>query len=201
MNRAGIRDSGFEVNTDVALVNPDWLQFAGSHDQRFGLAISHLKSQIRGRAYDNEAMRVRVARNGYYVQSRQFPAAFFGDLTTARVRFIGAEEADAISWEAVAHYRSGEAESLTRVHSVGERPDFFFGYRFLGHSRYEYGTLQAKEDLHLRVMLASQEPLDLLGGERRGVVILQRLGDDRNVLVTAPGRRQPFGAGGGWPGE
>lgn len=201
MEPAQTTQGGFEVNTDVALVNPDWLQFAGNHDQRFGLAISHLKSLIRGRSYDNDAMRVRVARNGYYVQSRQFPAAFFGDLTSARIRFVTAEEADAISWEAVAHYRSGEAESLTRVYSAGERPDFFFGYRFRGHSRYEYGTLQAKPDVHLRVMLAAEEPLELLDGERRGVVILQRLADGRNVLIVAPGRRQPYSAGAGWPSE
>src|SRR5690625_4928530 len=201
MTPAQAVQGGFEVNTDVALVNPDWQQFAGNHDQRFGLAISHLKSLIRGRAYDNEAMRLRVARDGYYVQSRQFPAAFLGDLTTARVRFVSAEEAEAVSWEAVAHYWSGEAESLMRVYSVGERPDFFFGYRIRGHSRYEYGTLQAKPDLHLRVMLAADEPVELLGGEERGVVVLQKLKDGRNVLITAPGRRQPYSAGTGWLSE
>ena len=187
---------GFEVNTDMALVDPDWEHFAGMHDQRYGLAISHLKSLVRGRAFDNEAMRVRVGKNGYYVQSRHFPAAFFGDTTTARTRTVSDDEAAAISWEAVAHYRSGEAGSLTCVYSGGEPGDFFFGYRLSGRRRFEYGQLKRRMAVHLRVMLEAEEPIELLGGEKSGVLIQQRLEDGRNIVITAAGRRQPYFAQG-----
>lgn len=183
---------GFEVNTDIALVDPDWEHFAGTHDQRYGLAISHLKSVVRGRSYDNAAMKVRVGAAGYYVQSRQFPAAFFGDTTKARVRFVSEDEASAVVWEAVAHWRSGEAESLTCVYRGKDNREFFFGYRLGGVRRFEYGMLRARPDIHLRVMLNAAEPSDLLGGERRGVLIHQQLEDGRHVLITAAGRRQPY---------
>lgn len=185
---------GFEINTDLALVNPDWEQFEGSHDRHYGLAITHLKSLVRGRSYDNTAMRVRVGKNGYYVQSRQFPAAFFGDTTAAKVRFVSAEEAEAICWEAVAHYRSGEAESLTCVYTDGERSEFFFGYRLGRQRRYEYGLLKSGAGLHLRVMLNAEEGIDLLDGARRGVLIHQQLSGGRHVIITAAGRRQPYPA-------
>ena len=189
IQRDGIK--GFEVNTDMALVDPDWEHFAGTHDHRYGL-----KSVVRGRSYDNEAMRVRVGRNGYYVQSRQFPAAFFGDTTKATVRQVGEDEAAAISWEAVAHYRSGEAESLTSIYRSSEPNEFFFGYRLAGQRRFEYGMLKPRMGMHLRVMLNSSEPIEMLGGERRGVLILQQLPDDRFVVITAAGRRQPYPAPG-----
>ena len=51
---------GVVVNTDAALVDPDWDVFAAEHERRFGLAISHLKSLVRGTSYDNEVMKVRV---------------------------------------------------------------------------------------------------------------------------------------------
>ena len=183
---------GFEVNTDMALVDPDWEHFAGTHDQRYGLVISHLKSVVKGRSYDNSAMKVRVGRQGYYVQSRQFPAAFFGDTTAARVRFGSEDEAAAVTWEAVAHYRSGEAESLTCIYPGKEHREFFFGYRLGGVRRFEYGRLKPQPGVHLRVMLNAIEPSDLLGGERRGVLIHQQLKDGRHVLITAAGRRQPY---------
>jgi hypothetical protein len=41
---------GVVVNTDAALVDPDWDVFAAEHERRFGLAISHLKSLVRARA-------------------------------------------------------------------------------------------------------------------------------------------------------
>lgn len=185
---------GFEINTDMALVNPDWEQFQGSHDRHYGLAITHLKSLVRGRSYDNSAMRVRVGKNGYYVQSRQFPAAFFGDTTAARVRFVSPEEAESVCWEAVAFYRSAEAESMTCVYSGGERPEFFFGYRLGGQRRFEYGMLKSGPGVHLRVMLNSEEGIELLDGARRGVLIHQQLQDGRHVIITAPGRRQPYPA-------
>lgn len=185
---------GFEINTDMALVNPDWEQFEGTHDRHYGLAISHIKSLVKGRAYDNSVMRVRVGKTGFYVQSRQFPAAFFGDTTVARVRFVSQEEAEAVTWECIANYRSGEAESLTSVYSGGERPEFFFGYRLGSERRYEYGSLKTGLALHLRVMLNQEEPSGLLGQERRGVVVYQQLRDGRHVVITAPGRRQPYPA-------
>ena len=183
---------GFEINTDMALIDPDWEHFAGTHDQRYGLAISHLKSLVKGRSYDNDVMKVRAGRNGYYVQSRQFPAAFFGDTSAARVRFVDEEEASALCWEAVAHYRSGEAQSLTTVYAGGERTEFFFGYRLDGDGRYEYGQLKPGLGHHLRVMLNAQEPVEALGGEKRGVLIHQRLSDNRHVIITAAGRRQSY---------
>jgi len=45
--------------------------------------------------------------------------------------------------------------------------------------------------LHLRVLLEASAPLDLLP-DGHGVVVLQKLADGRNVLLTAPGRRPPF---------
>lgn len=183
---------GFEVNTDVALIDPDWDQFAGRHDHLFGLAISHLKSVVRGRSYDNDVMKVRAGRSGYYVQSRQFPAAFFGDTNAATVRFVGEEEAGALVWEAVAHYRSGEAQSLTAIYGGNDKVEFFFGYRLAGQGRYEYGHLKPVLGHHLRVMINAEEPLEVLGGASRGVLIHQRLPDDRHVIITAAGRRQPY---------
>jgi hypothetical protein len=41
---------GVVVNTDAALIDPDWDVFAAEHERRYGLAISHLKSLVRGRA-------------------------------------------------------------------------------------------------------------------------------------------------------
>lgn len=187
-------EHGFEVNTDVALVNPDWDDIAGSHDHRYGLAISHLKSIVKGRTYDNAAMRVRVGKAGYYVQSRRFPAAFFGDTSRARVRTVSADEARAVTWEAVAFYRSGEAESLTCIYGPGAQGEFFFGYRVANLHRFEFGSLRPGTGMHMRVMINAEEPCDLLGGERRGVVIHQELPGDRHVLITASGRRQPYPA-------
>ncbi len=183
---------GYEVNTDGALVNPDWEDFAELHDRRYSLAISQLKSMVRGRQYDNGAMRVRVSRHGYYVQSRRFPAAFFGDTSPATVRRVDGEEARAISWEAAAYYRSGEAESLTCIYAADQQGEFFFGYRIGANRRMEMGSLRSRQGMHMRVMLNADEPAELIGGERRGVVILQQLANGSHVLITAPGRRQPF---------
>ena len=53
----------FEVNTDAFLVDPDWEVFADQHDHRYGLAIKHFKSLVKGDAYDNEVMKLRVGRS------------------------------------------------------------------------------------------------------------------------------------------
>jgi hypothetical protein len=39
---------------------------------------------VRGRSFDNEVMTLRVGPRGFYVQSRRFPAAFYGDTVQAR---------------------------------------------------------------------------------------------------------------------
>lgn len=183
--------TGVVVNTDAALVDPDWDVFAAEHERRFGLAISHLKSLVRGRSYDNEVMKVRVGAGGFYVQSRRFPAAFYGDTQPPTVRTVGAGEAEEIAWEAAAHYRAGEARSLTCVYGDDDPPDVFFGYRLAGPRRYELGHLRLRTPLHLRVLLEASSPLDALP-DGHGVRVLQRLPDGRFVLLTAAGRRPPF---------
>lgn len=181
----------FELNTDSALVDQRWLDFEDQHQRRFGLAIEHLKSKVRGRSYDNDAMKLRVGTGGYYTQSQHFPAAFFGDTGRASVTFISENEAAALVWEAVAHYRSEEARSLTAIYSDDEPPDFFFGYRVNDWRRYEIGFLRTSVPLHLRVLFDSDEEVPLLGATS-GAVIYQRTRGGKHVLVRAPGRRQPL---------
>jgi hypothetical protein len=183
--------AGLMVNTDAALVDPDWDLFASEHDRRFGLAISQLKSQVRGRRYDNEVMRMRVGPRGFYVQSRRFPAAFYGDTARPDVREIDADEADVLAWEAFALYRSGEAQSLTCIYSDDDPPDVFFGYRTGSRRRYELGLIRQARPLHLRVMIEADEEVEVLGSSR-GVMIVQRIDAARFVFVRSAGRRQPF---------
>jgi hypothetical protein len=183
--------SGVAVNTDAALVDPDWEAFAGDHDRRFGLAISQLKSQVRGQTFDNEVMTLRVGPRGFYVQSRRFPAAFYGDTVRPELREVDRDEADVLAWEAAALYRSGEAQSLTCVYSDDDPPDVFFGYRTGPHRRYELGLLRNARPLHVRVMIEAQDEVEALGA-RSGAVILQRLAPDRFLVVRSTGRRQPF---------
>lgn len=182
---------GFEINTDVALVDPDWDEFASDHDKRFGLAISHLKSVVKGKAYDNEAIRLRVGALGYYVQSKRFPAAFFGDTTPPVVEFVSEDEARMATWEAVALYRSGEAQALTVLYRDGDPADIFFGYRSGGKRRYELGRARAHIPLHLRVMVDGPSDSELIQGGK-GVLIYQRTRDGRHLLLRAAGRRQPY---------
>jgi hypothetical protein len=182
---------GFEVNTDVALVDPDWDEFASEHDKRFGLAISHLKSVVRGKSYDNDAIRLRVGPNGYYVQPKRFPAAFYGDTTPPSVEFVSEDEARIATWEAVALYRSGEAQALTILYRDGDPADIFFGYRSGGKRRYELGRVRSYLPLHLRVMVDSASDTELTGSGK-GVLIYQRTADGRHLLLRAAGRRQPY---------
>lgn len=181
----------FELNTDAALVDQRWLDFEDQHQRRFGLAIEHLKSRVKGRAYDNDAMKLRVGAGGYYTQSQHFPAAFFGDTARATVSFVSANEAAAIVWEAVAHYRSEEARSLTAIYSDDEPPDFFFGYRVSDWRRYEIGYLRTSVPLHLRVLFDSDFEVPLLGATS-GALIYQRTRGGKHVVVRAVGRRQPL---------
>jgi hypothetical protein len=182
---------GLMVNTDAALVDPDWDVFASEHDRRFGLAITQIKSQVRGRRYDNEVMRMRVGPRGFYVQSRRFPAAFYGDTVRPEVREIGVDEADVLAWEASALYRSGEARSLTCIYSDDDPPDVFFGYRTGVRRRYELGLIRQARPMHLRVMIEAETEVEVLGAAQ-GVLIVQRIEPSRYVVVRSVGRRQPF---------
>jgi hypothetical protein len=189
--RPGDDAAGFIVSTDAALVDPDWDVFATEHDRRFGLAITQLKSQIRGRRYDNEVMRLCVGARGFYVQSRRFPAAFYGDTVRPEVREIDGVEAEGLIWEAVAHYRAGEAQALTCVYSDDDPPDVFFGYRTGGRRRYELGRLRQAKPLHLRAVFEAEHEVEALRA-RHGVLVVQRMGPGRYVSVRSVGRRQPF---------
>ena len=181
----------FELNTDSALIDQRWLDFEEQHQRRFGLAIDHLKARVKGRAYDNDAMKLRVGSGGYYAQSQHFPAAFFGDTGSAQVTFVSENEAAAVVWEAVAHYRSEEARSLTAIYSDDEPPDFFFGYRVSDWRRYEIGFLRTTVPLHLRVLFDSEVEVPLLGATS-GAVLYQRTRNGKHVLVRSVGRRQPL---------
>ena len=183
--------TGLSVSTDATLVDPDWEGFAADHDRRFGLAISLLKSQVRGRNYDNEAMKLRVGSGGFYVQSRRFPAAFYGDTVMPEVRRASLDEVDLLVWEAVATYRAGDARSLTCVYADDDPPDVFFGYRTGPRRRYELGLLRSVRPLHLRVVVEAESPMESLGADN-GVLIVQRLADESHVVVRATGRRQPY---------
>ena len=191
MNRADPQRLGVVVNTDAALVDPDWDVFAAEHERRYGLAISHLKSLVRGQSFDNEVMKVRVGAGGFYVQSRRFPAAFYGDTSRPSVRRVSEDEAEVIAWDASAHYRAGEARSLTCVYGDDDPPDVFFGYRVAGRRRYELGALRHRLPLHARVLVEGAPASELVPGGS-GVVVLQRLADGAFVVLTAPGRRPPF---------
>lgn len=181
----------FELNTDASLVDQRWLDFEDQHQRRYGLAIDHLKARVKGRAYDNDAMKLRVGTGGFYTEAQHFPAAFFGDTGRATVNFVSQNEAAAVVWEAVAHYRAEEARSITAVYSDDEPPEFFFGYRVSDWRRYEIGFLRTAVPLHLRVLFDAAEEVPLLGA-RSGAVIYQRTRGGKHVVVRAPGRRQPL---------
>ena len=182
--------TSFEVNTDIALVDPDWEIFEQEHERRYGLAISYVKSVVTGENYNNDVMNLCAGDNGFYMQSVNFPAAFFGDTGQSSIEFVSDEEAQELVFEAVAHYRAGDAKSLTCVYSNANPGDVFFGYRLDGEERYEWGFLRAGVPLHLRVMVESEESSDLLGSNK-GVLVLQRL-ENKNLIIKALGRRQPF---------
>lgn len=181
----------FEINTDAALVDPDWEAFVERHEARFGLAIHHLKSLVKGRRFDNDAMKVRVGPRGFYLQSRRFPAAFFGGTDLPDVSFVSEDEAHAIVWEAAALYRAGDAQSLTCVYDDGDPPEVFFGYRTGPDERYELGALQGGLPLHVRVMVDAAEPSELVGA-RQGALVYQRSGDGRHVVLRRTGRSAPY---------
>ena len=183
--------TGFEVNTDTALIDPDWEDFAAFHERRYGLAIAYVKNAVKGSSYSNKVMRLIVSKHGFYAQSRNFPAAFYGDTGRVSSEIVSEDEALSAVWEAVALYRASEAQSLTCIYSE-ITTDVFFGYRAHG-EHYELGELQSTLPLHLRVMVDAQTepPSDLLG-HAKGVFIYQRTRTGEHLLLRAPGRRQPF---------
>jgi hypothetical protein len=187
---------GIEINTDGEL-----LGLAGggdlfdAHDKRFGLAISHFKNAVRGRSYDNESIALRVGRAGYYTQSKRFPLAFFGDSAQPDVKVIDAAEARQVVWEAVAHYRADEAQSLVCVYSTDDETDVFLGYKPRGGIEYEFGVLKADVPVHLRATFAADEVVPVLGA-RSGVLVYQRTRNGEHVLLRARGRRMPLLRGG-----
>jgi hypothetical protein len=180
----------FEVNTDIELINPDWEEFTALHEQRYGLAIAYVKGAIQGASYGNAVMKLVVGEVGFYTQSKNFPGAFYGDLGVAEVSWLSEEEAQAITWEAMALYRAGEAQSLTAVYS-SVPSDVFFGYRIGDGERYELGHPRATLPLHLRVMVDAPQGTELLG-QAKGTLLYQRTEKGEHLLLRAPGRRQPF---------
>ena len=181
----------FEINTDAALVDPNWDAFVERHEERYGLAIHHLKSLVDGDSFDNEAVRLRVGEAGFYLQSRRFPAHFYGGTGPAELEFVGEEEAQAVAWEAAAAYRAGEAQSLTCIYRDDDPPDAFFGYRTGADERFEIGELASGLPLHLRVMVDGGDGDSLVGGAR-GLLIYQRVADGRHLLVRRAGQHAPF---------
>lgn len=184
----------FEINTDAALLDPGLGDMFDVHDRRYGLAISHFKSSVRGRSYDNDVITLRVGKGGFYTQSKRFPMAFFGDSARAEVATVDEFEARAVVWEAVAHYRAEEAQSLVCVYDGEEPNDVFLGYRVADDRRYEYGFLKSELPVHLRILFDSVEAVPMLGA-RTGVLIYQRTAAGKHVVVRAGGRRKPLLAG------
>ena len=180
----------FEVNTDIELIDPDWEEFTELHEQRYGLAIAYLKSEVQGTSYGNAVMKLVAGETGFYAQSKNFPSAFYGDLGVTERRWLSEEEAQAITWEALALYRAGEAQSLTVVYS-SVPSDVFFGYRIGEGERYELGYPKSVLPLHLRVMIDAPQATELLG-HAKGVLLYQRTEAGEHLLLKAPGRRQPF---------
>ena len=187
---------GIEINTDGELLGlgGDGNLF-DAHDRRFGLAISHFKNAVRGRAYDNESIALRVGPAGYYAQSKRFPLAFFGDSAKPDVKVIDAAEARSVVWEAVAHYRADEAQSLVCVYSTEDETDVFLGYKVNGGMEYEYGVLKADVPVHLRATFNAEDVVPVLGA-RSGVLVYQRTRNGEHVLLRARGRRTPLLRGG-----
>jgi len=181
---------GFEVNTDIELIAPGWGDFGALHDRRYGLAIAYVKSAVNGTSYGNAVMKLVVGQEGFYAQSKNFPAAFYGDLGELETLWLPEEEAQAVAWEALGLYRAGEAQSLTCVYGEGPA-DVFFGYRMGELERFEMGGPRVALPLHLRVMVDASDPVPLLG-HRKGVLLYQRTKAGEHLLVKAPGRRQPF---------
>ncbi len=177
--------TGFEVNTDISFIDPDWEIFEELHNRRYALAIGYLKSVVQGDSFDNQVMNVRVGQDGFYVQSKNFPAAFYGDMGQAKTEFVSEDEARALVFEAFALYRAGDARSLTCVYNESQPADVFFGYRINDDECYELGYKRSSLPLHLRVMVEALEDTELLGSPY-GALIYQRTLDGRHLIIRAP---------------
>jgi hypothetical protein len=177
--------TGFEVNTDISFIDPDWEIFEELHNRRYSLAIGYLKSVVQGDSFDNQVMNVRVSEDGFYVQSKNFPAAFYGDMGQAKTEFVSEDEARALVFEAFALYRAGDARSLTCVYTESQPADVFFGYRINDDECYELGYKRSSLPLHLRVMVEAVEDTELLG-TAFGALIYQRTLDGRHLIIRAP---------------
>ncbi|MEM7736739.1 MAG: hypothetical protein AAF267_13235 [Deinococcota bacterium] len=188
-----------EVNTDTSLIDPDWEDFAEYHDHYYGLAIEYIKHMVKGVSHSNNVADLVIGEAGFYVQSKNFPASFYGDTGTAQVRLLTESEAQALVWEATALYRAGDVQSLTCMYSDNSPLDSFFGYRT--ESGYELGGLRTSLPLHLRAMVDAHHEVewetDWLG-TNKGVLVYQRTLKGEHLLVSAPGRRQPFPLIGGF---
>ncbi len=182
---------GFEVNTDIELIDPDWTRFEEMHTRQYSLAISYVKSVVKGESFDNEVMNLTVGKEGFYLQSKNFPAAFYGETAQVTYSFVSEAEAQALVFEAVALYRNKEARSLTCIYSNNSVNDVFFGYHFDGLERYELGNLKVGLPLHLRININAQEKLEIFD-DLRGVFVYQRTNDGRHLVIKSPGKRQPF---------
>ncbi|MEM6428800.1 MAG: hypothetical protein AAF708_06115 [Deinococcota bacterium] len=190
-----------EVNTDTSLIDPDWEDFAGYHDQHYGLAIDYIKHMVKGLSYENNVADLIIGDAGFYVQSKNFPAVFYGDTGAAQISILTESEAQALVWEATAFYRAGDVQSLTCMYSDRSPLDSFFGYRTESGERYELGGLRTSLPLHLRAMVDAKQDVewetDWLGANK-GVLVYQRTFKGEHLLVSAPGRRQPFPLIGGF---
>lgn len=213
MRRTPLLSPNLEVNTDTSLIDPDWEDFAEFHDHYYGLAIDYIKNMVKGMSYENNVTDLVVGEAGFYVQSKNFPVAFYGDTGAAQVRFLSESEAQALVWEATALYRAGDVQSLTCVYSDRSPLDSFFGYRIEGNERYELGGLRTSMPLHMRAMVDAYVPEDDSQDssssinldwdtdwldEPKGVLVYQRTLKGEHLLITAPGRRQPFPLIGGF---
>jgi hypothetical protein len=155
------------------------------HNRRYSLAISYIKSVVQGEAFDNQVMNVRVSEQGFYIQSKNFPAAFYGDMVEVKAEFVSEEDARAMVFEAFALYRAGDARSLTVVYNQGQPADVFFGYRINEDECYEMGQKRSSLPLHLRVMVEAADVTEVLGTPY-GALIYQRTSDGRHLILKSP---------------
>ncbi len=182
---------GFEVNTDIELVDPDWVNFESQHARRYGLAISYVKSVVKGENFNNKVMNLTVGKDGFYLQSKNFPAAFYGETAKVQYEYVSEQEAHALIFEAIALYRNDEAQSLTCIYGHNNPTDIFFGYRFDNLERYEMGLLKVGLPLHLRISINAKDDVEILDS-KIGVFVYQRTANGKHLVIRSPGRRRPF---------
>jgi hypothetical protein len=134
---------------------------------------------------------VRVSPQGFYIESKNFPAAFYGDMVEVKAEFVSEEDARAMVFEAFALYRAGDARSMTVVYNEGQPTDVFFGYRINEDECYEMGQKRSSLPLHLRVMVEATEITEVLGTPY-GALIYQRTSDGRHLIIKSPRNSELF---------